>query len=255
LAPTLYSLYINDTPQTPGVHLALFADDTCLYTTDRRESYVLRKLQRGLITLEEWCEKRNIKINKDITRAVYFSKRLRLVESCLTLKGRAITFVSEVKYLGVSFDRRITWETHIDLIVTKALRTFVQIYSLLKIEKLSDKANMTLYKALIRSKMTYACPAWETAADTHLIKLQRLQNKVLRLIGDLPRRTPMRYMHTEFQIPYVYDFITKICRKQAEVIQNYDNENVRRIESGEAKHRKYKRLKLGGGQSYDRSNV
>jgi len=25
---------------------------------------------------------------------------------------------------------------------------------------------MTLYKALIRSKMTYACPAWESAAET-----------------------------------------------------------------------------------------
>jgi hypothetical protein len=88
LATTLYSLYINDTPLTPGVHLALFADDTCLYTTDRRESNVFRKLQRGLNTLEEWCEKWNIKINEDKTRAVYFSKRLRSVESCLTLKGR-----------------------------------------------------------------------------------------------------------------------------------------------------------------------
>jgi hypothetical protein len=28
--------------------------------------------------------------------------------------------------------------------------------------------------------MTYACPAWEFAADTYLLKLQRLQNKVLR---------------------------------------------------------------------------
>jgi len=25
--------------------------------------------------------------------------------------------------------------------------------------------------------MTYACPAWEFAADSHLLKLQRLQNK------------------------------------------------------------------------------
>jgi hypothetical protein len=167
-------LYINDTPRTPGVHLALFADDTCLYTADRRESYLLRKLQRGLNTLEEWCEKWNIKINEDKIRAVYFSKRLRRVKSCLTLKGRAITFVNEVKYLGVTFDRRIAWKTHIDLVVTKALRTFVHIYSLLKSEKLSDKTKMTLYKALIRSKMTYACPAWETAAVTHLMKLQRL---------------------------------------------------------------------------------
>jgi predicted proteasome-type protease len=30
--------------------------------------------------------------------------------------------------------------------------------------------------------------------------------------------------------------------------------NVRNIGQGEARHRKYKRLKLGGGQAYDRSN-
>jgi hypothetical protein len=28
--------------------------------------------------------------------------------------------------------------------------------------------------------MTYACPTWELAAEIHLFKLQRLQNKVLR---------------------------------------------------------------------------
>jgi hypothetical protein len=37
LSPTLYNLYINDTPQTSSVNLALFADDTCLYATDRKE--------------------------------------------------------------------------------------------------------------------------------------------------------------------------------------------------------------------------
>jgi hypothetical protein len=103
--------------------------------------------------------------------------------------------------------------------------------------------------------MTYACPAWEFAAKTHLLKLQRLQNKILRTIGKLPRRTAVRDLHMAFQIPYVYDHITKSCRQQAEVIQNHDNENVRYIGQGEARHRKFKRLKLGGGHMYDRSSV
>jgi hypothetical protein len=42
---------------------------------------------------------------------------------------------------------------------------------------------------------------------------------------------------------------------KAEVIQNHDNENVRNIGQGEARHRKYKKLKLVGGQAYDRSSV
>jgi hypothetical protein len=37
---------------------------------------------------------------------------------------------------------------------------------------------------------------------------------------------------------------------QPEVIQNHKKEHVRSIGQGEARHRKYKRLKLGGGQAY-----
>jgi hypothetical protein len=102
--------------------------------------------------------------------------------------------------------------------------------------------------------MTYACPTWDFAEDTHLMKLQHLQNKVLRIIGNFPRRTPVRELHKAFSILYIYDYITKLSRQQAEVIQNNENVNVRNIGQGEARHRKYKRLKLGGGQAYDRSN-
>jgi hypothetical protein len=48
--------------------------------------------------------------------------------------------------------------------------------------------------------------------------------------------------------------MTKLCRQQAEVIQQHENANVRNIGQGEQRHRKYKRLKLGGGQAYNRSS-
>lgn len=35
LFPRLCRMYINDAPRTPRVYLVLFADDTCLYATDR----------------------------------------------------------------------------------------------------------------------------------------------------------------------------------------------------------------------------
>jgi hypothetical protein len=97
--------------------------------------------------------------------------------------------------------------------------------------------------------MTYACPTWEFAADTHLMKLQRLQNRVLRAIGNLDWRTPVQDLHLAFKILYVYDYITKLCRRHAEVTLNHENPHVRAIGQGEPRHRKYMRLKLGGGQA------
>jgi hypothetical protein len=81
------------------------------------------------------------------------------------------------------------------------------------------------------------------------------QNKVLRTTGIFPRCTPVRDLHTAFNLPYLYDYsITKLCKQQAEVILNHENEHVQGIGQGETTHRKYKRLKLGGGQAYYRSS-
>jgi hypothetical protein len=137
------------------------------------------------------------------------------------------------------------------MIEIKAFRAFITSYALLKNKRLSTNIKLTLHKALIRSIMTYACPACEFAADTHLLKLQRLQNKVLRNTDNFPRHTPVCELHKAFSIPYIYDYITKLCMKQAKIIQNHGNANiVCNIGQGESRHRKFKRLKLGGGQAY-----
>jgi hypothetical protein len=102
--------------------------------------------------------------------------------------------------------------------------------------------------------VTYACATWEFAADTHLLKLQILQNKVLLTTGKFPNCTPVREFHVAFQVPCIYDYTTKLCRQQAKVIQNHENANVRDIGKGEHRQRKYKRPKLGGNQAYGRSS-
>jgi hypothetical protein len=96
----------------------------------------------------------------------------------------------------------------------KAFRTFIRIYSLFRNVRLSAKIKLTLHKALIRSVMAYACPALELAADTYILKLQRLQNKVLRTIRNFPRCTTVRDLHTAFNTPYVYNYITKLCSNE-----------------------------------------
>jgi hypothetical protein len=59
------------------------------------------------------------------------------------------------------------------------------------------KANikLILQRALIRSTMSYAFPAWESVADTYHLKLQRLQNKVLRIIVNFKVHTGLRFAH------------------------------------------------------------
>jgi hypothetical protein len=104
--------------------------------------------------------------------------------------------------------------------------------------------------------MTYASPDWEFAATTHLLKLQLQQNKVLRTIGNFPRRTPVRELHKAFNIPYIYDYITNYAGSKQKSYKIIKNANVRNIEPRRSPTQKIqKRLKLGGGQAYYRSSV
>jgi hypothetical protein len=135
------------------------------------------------------------------------------------------------------------------MIEGKALRTFIRIYFLFRSGCLRANIKLTLHMALIRRVMTYACPACEFAGDIYLLKLQSMQNNVLRTTGNFSRCTSVHDLHNASNLPYVYDYITKLCRQQAEEKQNHVNAHICSIGQGEARHRKYKRLKLGGRQA------
>jgi hypothetical protein len=159
LSRLLYNLYINDALQTTGTQLAVFADDTCIYATDRKEGFTVRKLLRGHTATEAWCGLWNIKINEDKISTIYFSHGNMPVKSQHTLEGPNIPFVNNVKYQGVNFDRKISWRPHIDRIEAKSFRTLIITNSLFRSECLNTNIKLTLYKALTRSVMTYACLA------------------------------------------------------------------------------------------------
>jgi hypothetical protein len=66
----------------------------------------------------------------------------------------------------------------------------------------------------------------------------RLQNRLLRAIGNHDRRTRVSDLHVAIKIPNVYVCINKIRTQQAEIIQNNLNPNAHTIGKEQAKHRK-----------------
>jgi hypothetical protein len=56
-------------------------------------------------------------------------------------------------------------------------------YSLFKSKLLSTNIKLTLHKALIRSVMTYACPAWEFAADADAENKQKSCKTMVMLMS------------------------------------------------------------------------
>jgi hypothetical protein len=113
----------------------------------------------------------------------------------------------------------LTWRLHIETVTPEAFRTFIILYSLFKSDRLSTNSEVIHHKALIRPVMNCACLAWEFAADTRQTKLQRLQNKVIHIVGKFPRSVPIHDMHMAFPFPYVYDLPPLWTSSQSSLLQ------------------------------------
>jgi hypothetical protein len=77
-------------------------------------------------------------------------------------------------------------ETAYKMIAAEGFRIFITVYFLFELERLSALMIRTLYKVLIGLLILYAYPSWEFAADTYLLKLQRLENAFVRTVRKFP---------------------------------------------------------------------
>ncbi|GFT61521.1 probable RNA-directed DNA polymerase from transposon X-element [Trichonephila clavipes] len=112
LGPLLFNLYINDIPDYSLTKLNMFADDTAVHTTYKRISSVTYALNKHLKLLEKYYDQWKISINVEKSAAIIFTKKRKLPPPP-TMYNTTIPWSQSTKYLGIIFDKNLTWRTHI----------------------------------------------------------------------------------------------------------------------------------------------
>ncbi|GFV64371.1 probable RNA-directed DNA polymerase from transposon X-element [Trichonephila clavipes] len=107
-SPLLFTLYVNDMPQTDLSHLAMFADDTAIITQNKRFSVVISNLQHYVSLLELWLTDWKIKVNASKSACLMFTRRPRLPVGLTPSKFLAnpSPWVRVAKYLGLFLDAK-----------------------------------------------------------------------------------------------------------------------------------------------------
>ena len=79
----------------------------------------LEYLQRDLEKLARWCAKWRIKLNPEKTKVIIFSKSQTALraEPALSLYGDLLSYYPHIKYLGITFDSRMTFTKHFEEIL------------------------------------------------------------------------------------------------------------------------------------------
>ncbi|KAI5742277.1 hypothetical protein M8J77_005529 [Diaphorina citri] len=189
LGPFLFSIFLSDLPTTPGINTVLFADDTALYAAGTRGVGTL--IQNHLDKLERYYRTWKIKINASKTEGITFACQETKLKPAgkteILFQGQPIEWKKEVKYLGCYLDSRLTWRKHIQYATGKARTAIGLLYNLIcKKSTLDQNLKLLLYKVIVIPVLTYATPAWMSACKTQKSKIQRMQNRYLRIIYNDP---------------------------------------------------------------------
>ena len=198
LSPTLFSVYINDVPSPRGQDekMMLFADDilyiqSYTYKVNKKiitesSDIATEKTQNYLYELEAWMDRWRLSLAPHKCAQTTFSRAMKNPKDFLNIYiyGQRVVCDENPKFLGITFDTRMTFEAHYKKIKEK-VNDRINILKVLSYDRSwSLKTNflLSIYKVLIRSVMDYANVVTAACNEKVIKELEVLQNDALRVI-------------------------------------------------------------------------
>lgn len=163
LGPTLWNVVYDQLLETPtgeGSQLLGFADDLTLIVTAKDLVTLENRTNTTLRTINEWMTRKGLEIAPQKTQAIVLSRRKSPPVPTIVLCGHQIPVVKEARYLGVTFDLRMTFRSHIGNIANSA-RGIVALLSKLMPNVGGPGTNKRrLIMSVTKSKPLYGAPIW-----------------------------------------------------------------------------------------------
>ena len=110
LSVTLFAIAINDIVKSvpKDVRCSLYVDDFTLFSSGGSLQDVQGRLQSAIDQVQQWAIYHGFKFSSNKTMAMHFHKRRGCFQPTLSLGANPLQFVQEVKFLGLTFDPRLT---------------------------------------------------------------------------------------------------------------------------------------------------
>ena len=190
-----------------SVRNLIYVDDLTIYCTSTRIPFMARQLQIAINAIATWAENRGFKFSTKKTVAVKFT-RVPGAHEPLELKiyDKEIKFEKEVRYLGLIFDQKLTWASHILNVKGRCLKDLNILRMLANTSWGADRQVMLqLYSALVLPKLMYGSPAYGSAASSHLKKLDSVHHEAIRISIGAFRTSPVESLYCESGVRSLWD--------------------------------------------------
>lgn len=159
LGPLCFVIFINDLLDNMKFSRALlYADDLKVF---RSIDNVLdcSSLQRDIDTVQEWCSKNGLKINKSKTKSISYSRKTLTLTYVYKLGNDDITNTETIKDLGVYFDRKLSFKHHLQMTRVNCNRVLGLIQNITR-EFHNKDCVISLFRSLVLSRLLYGSVIW-----------------------------------------------------------------------------------------------
>ena len=187
IGPTLFLLYINDLPDDVICNIAIYADDTTLYSKCDQASDLWQQLELAseiesdLRDTVDWGRKWLVDFNAGKTQLVVFdwSKDTGTID--VKMEGSVLEEKTSFKMLVLTFSSKLDWGSYIVSVAKTASKKIGAL--ILSMKFLSPEVALYLYKSIMWPCMEYCCHILAGAAICYLELLDELQKQMCRTVG------------------------------------------------------------------------
>ena len=187
LGPTLFLLYINGLPDDVICNIAIYDDDTTLYSKCDRASDLWQQLELAselesdLRDTVDWGRKWLADFNAGKIQLVSFDWSENTGTIDVKMNRSVLEEKTYIKMLGLTFSSKLDWGSYIMSIAKTASKKIGALIRSMKF--LSPEIALYLYKSTIRPCMEYCCHVWAGAPSCYLELLDKLQKGICRTVG------------------------------------------------------------------------
>ena len=221
LGSTLFLRYINDLPDDVICNIAIYADDTTLYSKCDRASDLWQQLELAselesdLRDTVNWGRKWLIDFNAGKTQLVSFDRSKNTGAIDVKMDGSVLEEKSSFKVLGLTFSSKLDWGTNIVSIAKTASKKIGALIRSMKF--FSPEVALYLYKSTTRPCMEYCCHVWDGASSSYLaLLLDKLQKRICRTVGPSLAASlePLAHRRNVASLSLFYRYYFGICSSE-----------------------------------------
>ena len=208
LGPILFAIFINDMNSIISyIQILFYADDVKCFIRINDFIDVL-KLQSDINNIYSWSLRNGLKLNLQKCCVMSYEKSDRITPFVYCIDQTNLTRVSFIEDLGVTFDSRLKFDKHIEIVLSKASRMLGFVRRNTK-EFKEVSTIIVLYKSLVLPYLLYACQVWSPSLIGQWKLLESLQHTLVRYLSCKIGR-PMSFIDhnytplmTRFKLPTI----------------------------------------------------